>query len=79
MKCHQSYLKKYLQTGQAKILGVRGREMVAVRKNGDAFPIEMSVSEMVLGGQRYFIGIVRDITERKQAEQKIAHLAHYGT
>jgi diguanylate cyclase (GGDEF)-like protein/PAS domain S-box-containing protein len=74
---HDSYLNKYLQTGQAKILGVRGREVIAVRKNGDAFPMEMSVSEMVLGGQRYFIGIVRDITERKQAEQKIAHLAHY--
>ena len=74
---HDSYLNKYLQTGQAKILGVRGREVIAVRKNGDAFPMEMSVSEMVLGGQRYFIGIVRDITERKQAKQKIAHLAHY--
>jgi diguanylate cyclase (GGDEF)-like protein/PAS domain S-box-containing protein len=74
---HDSYLIKYLKTGQAKIIGVRGREVIAVRKNGDAFPMEMSVSEMVLGGQRYFIGIVRDITERKQAEQKIAHLAHY--
>jgi diguanylate cyclase (GGDEF)-like protein/PAS domain S-box-containing protein len=74
---HDSYLDKYLKTGQAKIIGVRGREVIAVRKNGDAFPMEMSVSEMVLGGQRYFIGIVRDITERKQAEQKIAHLAHY--
>jgi diguanylate cyclase (GGDEF)-like protein/PAS domain S-box-containing protein len=74
---HDSYLIKYLKTGQAKIIGVRGREVIAVRKNGDAFPMEMSVSEMVLGGQRYFIGIVRDITERKHAEQKIAHLAHY--
>ena len=39
--------------------------------------MELSVSEMVLGGHRYFIGIVRDITERKRAEKKIAHLAHY--
>jgi diguanylate cyclase (GGDEF)-like protein len=39
--------------------------------------MELSASEMVLGGHRYFIGIVRDITERKLAEQKIAHLAHY--
>jgi diguanylate cyclase (GGDEF)-like protein/PAS domain S-box-containing protein len=74
---HDGYLNRYLQTGQAHILGVRGREMIAVRKNGEAFPMEMSVSEMVLGGHRYFIGIVRDITERKRAEQKIAHLAHY--
>jgi diguanylate cyclase (GGDEF)-like protein len=66
-----------MQAGQAKILGVRGREVIAVRKNGEEFPMEISVSEMVLGGHRYFIGIVRDITERKRAEQKIAHLAHY--
>jgi len=74
---HDGYIKRYLQTGQARILGVRGREMMAVRKNGETFPMELSASEMMLGGSRYFIGIVRDITERKLAEQKIAHLAHY--
>ena len=47
------------------------------RKNGEEFPMEMSVSEMVLGGHRYFIGIARDITDRKRAEKKIAHQAHY--
>jgi diguanylate cyclase (GGDEF)-like protein/PAS domain S-box-containing protein len=74
---HDGHINRYLQTGKTRILGVRGREVTAVRRNGEEFPMEMSVSEMVLGGHRYFIGIVRDITERKQAEQKIAHLAHY--
>jgi diguanylate cyclase (GGDEF)-like protein/PAS domain S-box-containing protein len=74
---HASYVNHYIQTGEAKIIGVRGREVVAVRKNGEQFPMELSASEMILGGQRYFIGIVRDITERKQTEEKIAHLAHY--
>ncbi len=74
---HDSYLDHYIQTGKAKILGVCGREVAALRKNGEAFPMELSASEMILGGQRYFVGIVRDITERKLAEQKIAHLAHY--
>jgi diguanylate cyclase (GGDEF)-like protein/PAS domain S-box-containing protein len=74
---HDGYLNRYLQNGQGKILGVRGREVTAMRKNGETFPMEMSVSEMVLGEKRYFIGIVRDITERKRAEDKIAHLAHY--
>jgi diguanylate cyclase (GGDEF)-like protein/PAS domain S-box-containing protein len=74
---HDSYLNRYMQTGEAKIIGVFGREMIAVRKNGEQFPMELSASEMVLGGQRYFIGIVRDITERKQAEEKLAYLAHY--
>lgn len=76
-RVHDSYIKRYLETGQSKILGVRGREVTAVRKNGEMFPMELSASEMMLGGDRYFIGIVRDITERKRAEQKIAHLAHY--
>ena len=74
---HDSYLTLYKETGLAKIIGIRGREVVALRKTGDQFPMELSASEMILGGQRYFVGIVRDITERKLAEEKIAHLAHY--
>jgi diguanylate cyclase (GGDEF)-like protein/PAS domain S-box-containing protein len=74
---HEGYIRKYLKTGHAKVLGVRGREVTAVRKSGEEFPMEMSVSEMELNGHRYFIGITRDITDRKRAEQKIAHLAHY--
>ena len=74
---HDSYISRYKETGQAKIIGVRSREVVAIRKNGEKFPMELSASEMLLGGQRYFIGIIRDIAERKRAEEKIAHLAHY--
>lgn len=74
---HDAYLHHYVQTGKSKIIGVNGREVVALRKNGEQFAMELSASEMVLAGQRYFVGIVRDITERKQAEAKIAHLAHY--
>jgi diguanylate cyclase (GGDEF)-like protein/PAS domain S-box-containing protein len=74
---HDSYIRRYMETGQSQILGVRGREVTAARKSGEEFPMEMSVSEMVLGGHRYFIGITRDITDRKLAEKKIAHMAHY--
>lgn len=74
---HDAYINRYLQTGQGKILGVRGREVTAIRKNGEQFPLEMSVSEMMFGGLRYFIGIVRDITERKLVEQQLAHFAHH--
>ncbi|PIX04442.1 MAG: PAS domain S-box protein [Gallionellales bacterium CG_4_8_14_3_um_filter_54_18] len=72
-----AYLYQYLHANHGKTSGIRGCEVIAIRKNGEQFPMELSVSEMVLGGMRYFIGIVRDMTERKQAEQKIAHLAHY--
>ncbi len=74
---HASPLNRFELSGNAKIPGKRSTEILAVRKSGEIFPMELSASEMILGGQRYFIGIVRDIAERKQAENKIAHLAHY--
>jgi len=76
---HDGHLQRYVHSGNSQVLGIRGREMTACRKNGTIFPMEISVSEMQLGDKRYFIGIVRDITERKLAEQKIAHLAHYDS
>ncbi len=74
---HDPDINPYLHNGQGPIQNVRGREVVALRKNGEQFPMEFSISEVMLGGQRYFVSIVRDITERKLAEHKIAHLAHY--
>ena len=76
---YSAYLDHFLQGDTPGMAEVRGREIIALRKNGELFPMELSASEMVLGGQRYFVGIVRDITERKQAEQKITHLAHYDS
>lgn len=74
---HDERIANYIKTGLGNIIGHRGREVVAVRKNGEHFPMELSASEMFLHGQRFFIGIVRDITERKEAEQKITHMAHH--
>jgi len=58
-------------------VGLRAAEMRAMRRDGEAFPMELSLSEMHLGGVSHFIGIVRDIKERKEAEQKIDYLAHH--
>ncbi|MEW5904989.1 MAG: diguanylate cyclase [Pseudomonadota bacterium] len=76
---HDGYLARYLARGESAVLGVRGREVQAMRKDGSLFPMELSASEMMLGGHRYFIGIVRDITERRAAEERIAHLAHFDS
>ena len=67
---HDGYLADYLQTGQAKIIGI-GREVVGRRKDGSTFPMDLAVSEFRLGEERYFTGIVRDITERKRAEDEL--------
>jgi PAS domain S-box-containing protein len=47
------------------------REVTAKRKDGTIFPLELGVSEMHLAGESRFISVVRDITERKQAEEEI--------
>lgn len=67
---HDYYLSRYLETGIKKVIGA-GREGEGKRKNGEIFPVEIAISEMWVNGERKFTGIVRDITERKQAEEAI--------
>jgi two-component system sensor kinase FixL len=64
---HDQYLRNYLQTGQAKVIGI-GREVIAVRKDGTEFPIDLAVTEVSFFGRRMFTGVIRDITERKRSE-----------
>lgn len=68
---HDSYLKNYLNTRQAKIIGI-GREVVGLRKDGSEFPMELAVNSLKIDGQDAFVGVVHDITERKKQEQEIA-------
>ena len=65
---HDGYLQNYHDTGVAKVIGI-GREVIGQRKDGSTFPMELAVGKMEVGGTRMFTGIVRDITERKQAEK----------
>ncbi|HXP04900.1 MAG TPA: PAS domain S-box protein [Stellaceae bacterium] len=64
---HDSYLANYLRTGAKKIIGI-GREVAGRRKDGSVFPMELSVGEARDGDEPIFVGIIRDITERKVAE-----------
>ncbi len=68
---HDRYIADYIATGVSRILGV-GREAVALRKDGTVFPVDLSVTELRRGHHRLFIGVVRDITGRKQAERAVA-------
>ncbi len=70
---HDGYLRQYLDTGEAKIIGL-GREVIGKRKNGTTFPMDLAVSEVNLEYGRLFTGIVRDISERKQAEDYIERI-----
>ncbi|HEY0826333.1 MAG TPA: PAS domain S-box protein [Ramlibacter sp.] len=64
---HDTYIGNYLRTGEARIIGT-GREVAGRRSNGEVFPMELAISEFQVDGRRHFTGIVRDITERKNAE-----------
>lgn len=67
---HDGYLLNYKATGIKKIIGI-GREVQGKRKDGSIFPMDLAVSEAHLHEQRAFIGSVRDITERKRAEESL--------
>ena len=67
---HDRYLWRYLQTGNAKIIGI-GREVTGLRRDGTVFPIHLSVGEMTVGGERKFTGIVHDLSARVQLENRL--------
>ena len=67
---HDGYLASYLRTGEKKIIGI-GREVTGKRKDDSVFPMDLSISEVVLGSRRIFTGIVRDVTERKRFEAEL--------
>ncbi len=74
---HDEHIRRYLETGRGRIIGKEAREVTAMRKDGESFPLELSVNRLELDDGLYFVGVVRDISARKQAEEKIRQLAHY--
>lgn len=64
---HHQYISNYLRTGETHIIG-NHRELQAVRKDGQLFPITLGVTEIQQGGQRIFVGAIRDITAQRNAE-----------
>lgn len=69
---HDRYLERYLTTGESRIINVGGREVPGRHRDGHVFPLELAVSEVQTESQHFFTGIMRDITERKKAEQALA-------
>ena len=70
---HDGYIHRYLETGQARIIGI-GRFSVGRRRNGETFPMQLSIGEARTGQGRVFAGFVRDLTEREEARVHLEEL-----
>lgn len=66
---HDGYVGRYLRTGNAKIIGI-GREVQALRRDGSTFTAHLAVGEVGWQGQRRFVGMLRDLTDTKAAEER---------
>jgi len=67
---HEAGYKRYLKTGERR-LDWRGTQVIAQRANGDEFPVEVSFGEMTINERKMFTGFIRDITEKKRAEETL--------
>ena len=81
---HDGYLKRYLRTGERRIIGT-DRVVVGARKDGTNFPMKLAVGEMALNDGRHFIGFIRDLTAMEetasrlhQSQNEVARLARYN-
>jgi len=66
---HAGHLARYRSTGEARIIGI-GREVQARRASGEMFPIALSVGEAADANGRRFVGILRDLSNQRAAEQR---------
>ncbi len=67
---HDQYLSNYRQTGERCIIGI-GREVIGRRKDGSTFAMYLSVGEGQLNGERIFVGIIHDLTERNRVDNAV--------
>jgi two-component system sensor kinase FixL len=70
---HDDYIDHYKDTGQKRIIGI-GREVRARHRDGSLFFIDLSVGEAITPEGRQFVGILRDLTARKDTERRLNEL-----
>ncbi len=69
-EAHRLGMERYNQTGEAHVIG-KTVELIGLRKNSSEFPLELSLASWTAGEERFYSGIIRDITERRRAENAL--------
>lgn len=67
---HDGYLAHHLKTGERKIIGI-GRAVTARRRDGENFPVHLSVGEFEIDGEVHFTGILHDLSRRAELEERL--------
>jgi PAS domain S-box-containing protein/diguanylate cyclase (GGDEF)-like protein len=75
---HDGYLARYLDTGETHAIGVT-REVIAKRRDGSTFPLELSVAEIDPGDRRLYTAGIRDLTEVRSFQQQLANQGLYDS
>jgi two-component system, LuxR family, sensor kinase FixL len=70
---HDGYIARHRRTGERRIIGI-GRIVTGQRRDGTTFPMHLSVGEMESGGDPYYTGFIRDLTEHQQTQAKLQEL-----
>lgn len=68
---HDLYVQRYRATSERRIIGI-GREVEGRRKDGSLFPLDLSVGEAMTPNGRQFIGVIRDLSARRETERRLA-------
>ena len=75
---HDRFIENYVGTGEKRIIG-RGRETLGQHRDGGVFPIHLSVGHAIYNDGHYFVGFIRDISEKLEAEQRAHYLERHDT
>ena len=70
---HDGYIQRYGETGKAAIIG-QGREVIGLRKDGEEFPMMLSVGEIEQSDDKLYVGIIRDLSDMHAAQEKVRQL-----
>ncbi|WP_241462642.1 PAS domain-containing hybrid sensor histidine kinase/response regulator [Tateyamaria sp. ANG-S1] len=68
---HRKGMARYLETSEQKVIGAGRIRLEGLRKSGEVFPVELSISLSEADGERVFVSFLRDITPELQAEEQL--------